>query len=250
MPEITAPWTAWPLGRGVQGVAHDDRGLVALDKPCGVLSHPNAARDRSRALLVADYSKQDECFAFRDAAGLARRAWLLHRLDSATSGVILLATDEALARRTRAAFEGHAVAKLYLAIVFGRAAGLDADWRDRLTVDKSGGQVRTRTGGAVEAIAHARCVAHIAHGEHPRALLELAPRTGRSHQLRVQCAHRRLPIVGDQTYGDFKRNRSFAKATGHKRLFLHAARISLDLEGRRFEAEASAPEAFTTAMAE
>ena len=51
--------------------------------------------------------------------------------------------------------------------------------------------------------------------------MRLEPRTGRSHQLRVQCAKRRLPIVGDQTYGDFGLNREFAKATKSKPMTNH-----------------------------
>jgi 23S rRNA-/tRNA-specific pseudouridylate synthase len=77
----------------------------------------------------------------------------------------------------------------------------------------------------------------------PITLLKLEPRTGRSHQLRVQCALRRLPIVGDATYGDFARNREFAKATGLKRLFLHSVEASFDYEfgGRAFHFAARAP---------
>lgn len=81
------------------------------------------------------------------------------------------------------------------------------------------------------------------------SLLRLEPHTGRSHQLRVQCARRRLPIVGDQTYGDFARNREFARRTGLKRLFLHslATSFTYDWQGRAcsFAAEAPLPADFT-----
>jgi 23S rRNA-/tRNA-specific pseudouridylate synthase len=83
-------------------------------------------------------------------------------------------------------------------------------------------------------------------------LIELKPLTGRTHQLRVQCAKRHLPIIGDATYGDFRRNRDFAKATGLKRLFLHSVETRLEYSrgGRRvaFRAEAPLPEAFGRAM--
>ena len=64
-----------------------------------------------------------------------------------------------------------------------------------------------------------------------------------SHQLRVQCAKRGLPIVGDQTYGDFGRNREFAKRTGAKRLFLHSTETAFDYDfrGRRQTFSAAAP---------
>jgi 23S rRNA-/tRNA-specific pseudouridylate synthase len=70
--------------------------------------------------------------------------------------------------------------------------------------------------------------------------------------LRVQCALRHLPIVGDATYGDFPRNREFAKGTGLKRLFLHSLETSFDYEfgGRphHFAARAPLPEEFETVL--
>ena len=74
-------------------------------------------------------------------------------------------------------------------------------------------------------------------------LVRLEPRTGRSHQLRVQCAKRHLPIVGDQTYGDFPRNRAFAKLAETKRMFLHSHETQFDYEwkGRRHGFAAKAP---------
>ena len=87
----------------------------------------------------------------------------------------------------------------------------------------------------------------------PLALLELKPRTGRTHQLRVQCARRQLPIVGDQTYGDFRKNREFAKVARTKRLFLHSleTQVRYSWAGREwsFGARAELPAEFAAAMA-
>ena len=84
------------------------------------------------------------------------------------------------------------------------------------------------------------------------AMIQLEPRTGRSHQLRVQCAKRHLPIVGDATYGDFEHNRAFAKRTGEKRLFLHSLATKFEYEWKgktfAFSAKAEVPEEFRTAM--
>ena len=77
----------------------------------------------------------------------------------------------------------------------------------------------------------------------PFSLVKLYPKTGRTHQLRVQCAKRNLPIVGDNTYGDFQLNREIRKSTGYKRLFLHASHIRIPLNdvGRRVYFEANLP---------
>jgi 23S rRNA-/tRNA-specific pseudouridylate synthase len=60
-------------------------------------------------------------------------------------------------------------------------------------------------------------------------VLALEPRTGRTHQLRHQCALRHLPILGDQTYGNFSLNRELARRFGTSRLFLHASSVELQL---------------------
>src|SRR6185295_17943443 len=121
-------------------------------------------------------------------------------------------------------------------------------WRDLLAVEKRAGQIRTEA-RAGNIPAESRMKVLRAGRKEPRlSLLQLEPQTGRSHQLRVQCAKRHLPIVGDQTYGNFPRNREFAKAAGTKRMFLHSLETSFDYEFKRrsytFTAKAPLPEEF------
>lgn len=136
-------WTTLPLGRDVKLLNHDANGLAALVKPAGVLSHPNDAGDEPRSLLTVRYVKEGECFEWSDAAGQVRKLWLLNRLDSATSGAILTASDGELAAEVRAGFKRKQVRKIYLALVFGRAPQAMALWRDLLAVEKRAGQIRT-----------------------------------------------------------------------------------------------------------
>ena len=74
-------------------------------------------------------------------------------------------------------------------------------------------------------------------------MLRLEPITGRTHQLRVQCALRGLSIVGDKSYGDFTFNRKIARASKIDRLCLHAAEISLkyNYENQTFDFWADSP---------
>jgi 23S rRNA-/tRNA-specific pseudouridylate synthase len=245
-------WSTLPLGRDVRLVVHDANGLVAFAKPAGTLSLPNTTRDEPRSLLDAHYDINGE-FYFWPASDerSAGRLWLLNRLDSATSGLLLAAADEKLAYEIRALFQKRHIKKIYNALVFGQPHIAREIWRDRLAVEKRGGQIRTTTGGNIPSEAHMR-VLRQRKGETPLALIELEPKTGRSHQLRVQCAHRHLPIVGDATYGDFKANREFAKSTGEKRLFLHSLATQFDytFKGRSFtfSAQAPLPEEFGIAL--
>jgi len=244
-------WSALPLGPGVELLTHDANGLAALAKPAGVLSHPNRRSEQARSLLTAPYALEGEFYEWTpDAAPVATRApsppsrlYLLNRLDSATSGVILVAAGEALAADIRAMFRRKHVHKIYNPLVFDRPSESSQLWRDRLAVQKKGGQVRTGTGGNIPAEARMTVLRQGRRAGPPLALIRLEPRTGRSHQLRVQCAQRRLPIVGDATYGDFGANHGFAKATGQKRLFLHSLETSFDYDwaGRRHAFSATAP---------
>lgn len=235
-------WETLPLGEGVARLIVDKNGLAAFDKPAGILSHPNDSADEPRALLTCRYDHEAQCYQWRAADGTLRRLWLLNRLDSATSGVILTAADEALATAVREHFARKQVRKVYNALVFGRPHKPREDWRDLLAVQKQSGQIRTAARGHIPAETHFELLRH-SQRNFSLSLVRLEPRTGRSHQLRVQCAKRELPIVGDQTYGDFALNRAFAKATGSKRLFLHSLETSFTYEhgGRRHAFKAAAP---------
>ena len=246
-------WANLPLGRGVTLLTRDANGLAAFAKPAGVLSHPNAPGDEPRSLLTARYTLDGEFFEWPSDAtaakggpgggGPVRRLWLLNRLDSATSGVILAAGSEELAQEIRAQFKRKQVRKIYQALVFGAPRQPVELWRDLLAIEKRGEKVRTAT-RAGHVPAESRMGVVRSGRKEPRlTLVRLEPRTGRSHQLRVQCAKRHLPIVGDQTYGDFGRNRAFAKLAGTKRMFLHSLETNFDYEfsGRKFSFAAKAP---------
>jgi tRNA pseudouridine65 synthase len=236
-------WGDVPFGPGVRAVAVDANGLGALDKPAGMLSHPNGPRDEERSLVRSRYDKEDECFEWTGAEGQPRKLWLVNRLDSATSGLILVAAHAALAREIRAQFRQRRVRKVYQAVVFGKPRQPAESWRDVLNVRKQGGRIRTLADGGNLPAESRMTLVRSGSGPVRLSLLRLEPQTGRSHQLRVQCAKRGLPIVGDQTYGDFGANRAFAKGGGSKRLFLHSLEIAFDyeFEGRPFAFSARAP---------
>jgi len=240
VPEVF--WSALPLGPGVQILTRDPNGLAALSKPEGVLSQPNDGKAGGRALVRAAYDTNEECYHWKGEFGDTRRLWLLNRLDSATSGVILVASNRDLAGAIRAQFKRKAVKKVYQALVFGSPSRPSEVWKDLLAVQKKGGMIRTEAAGNIPSESLMKVV-RPGHGQPRTTLIQLEPRTGRSHQLRVQCAKRSLPIVGDQTYGDFEANREFAKVHGSKRLFLHSLETSFSYEfkGKAFPFSAKAP---------
>ena len=243
MAEENKPALRWPLGPGVEVVKQGPAGLYALNKPSGIRSQPKEGGKDPLALLTCSYSLKDEAYHIPPDKG-GGKVWLLHRLDAGTSGAILVADQETTAEEVKKAFAEHRVKKTYVALVFGGPKESEAVWRDRIEVKKEGGQARGRAGAGVWAEAKMRVREKFQGKAGPMALLELQPKTGRTHQLRIQCAQRELPIVGDRTYGDFQRNRLFGGIAGSDTLFLHSERIQLQVDERAFDVLVPLPKYF------
>lgn len=201
-------------------VLHLDADLVAVDKPPGLLVHPSSldSHESHTALHLLQ-------------ARLGERLFPLHRLDKATSGVLLFARSAPAARAWGKAFEGGAVAKTYLALVRGwppEAGQIDHPLA-RDPELPSAGQPRLP---ALTRFSRLRCFdwPFSADGRHPTsryALVEVEPLTGRRHQIRRHFKHIAHPLVGDTTHGKGAHNRAVAAWLGASRLWLHASRVRL-----------------------
>jgi 23S rRNA-/tRNA-specific pseudouridylate synthase len=233
----------WPLGPGVEIVKAGPAGLYALNKPSGVRSQPKEGGKDPQALLTCSYSLKDEAYHIPPDKG-GGKVWLLHRLDAGTSGVILVADQESTAEEVKQAFEEHRVKKTYVALVFGWPKGNEAVWRDRIEVRKEGGKARGKAGDGAWAEAGMKVRERFQGKVGSMALLELKPSTGRTHQLRIQCANRDVPIVGDRTYGDFQKNRGYKGS----RLFLHAESVEVSFGVEKFKSYVTVPEEFKTTL--
>jgi tRNA pseudouridine65 synthase len=163
---------------------------------------------------------------------LGRPVYPAHRLDRATSGVLLFALDPAVHARLAAAFEAGAVEKRYLAIVRGWPA-------EQLVIDHALTRLDEDAGGraggppraaqtALRRLATAELPVRVDRYPTSRyALVALEPRTGRRHQLRRHLTHIHHPIIGDTTYGQGRHNRLFRERFGSSRLLLHALAVRL-----------------------
>lgn len=210
-------------------------GLLALEKPAGVLSHPNGPDAERRALFCLPYSLKEEAYSLPEGGSLH----LLHRLDGPTSGVLLLALNGDLADLVKKLFRARAVKKRYHALVKGCPPAYPKLWVDRLSRKEGPDFIRMQAGGGAEA----KTQWSLVHKGKDLSCLLLEPLSGLSHQLRVQCAMRHCPIVGDQSYGDFQLNRRLAPLLGTKNLCLHASSIALKLayKGKEISFEGSSP---------
>ena len=240
-----------PLNRGVNLLSYNEDGLVALDKPAGALSHPNTKRKCGRSLLVAKYDLDEECYYWKDDTGKFRRAWLINRLDSPTSGVILLGLNYGISKVIKKEFATHRVAKIYYALVRGRPRTPAGAWVDNLKKDALRGNRLIKEGQVIPAKARYQTIKSPTGG-FPITLLKLLPVTGRTHQLRVQCKLHGLPIVGDRTYGIFSFNKEVVMRTEKKRMMLHSGEtiVNYSFKGnvRLFTATSKLPEDFQSVL--
>jgi 23S rRNA-/tRNA-specific pseudouridylate synthase len=171
-------------------------------------------------------------------------------LDSATGGLILVAVNGAAAAAAKEAFLRLEVRKTYYAVVQRRRNFSGGRWRDRISTDRSGNRLRAngdcRRGA--EALADVAQVDSSNFNGIDLSILKLQPITGRTHQLRYQCALRSMAIVGDKTYGDFSFNRRVAKELAVRGLQLHSAEIEITnwhfADGRSFFARSPRLEFF------
>lgn len=195
-------------------ILHRDTWLCAIDKPPGILVH------RSSIAADREFVMQN----LRDQLG--QRVWPLHRLDRATSGVLLFALDPETARQLGQAFVDRHVEKRYLAVVRGWTE--EAGTIDHPIARHDRAEVR-------EAITHYRrlasCELPIPVGTFETArysLVEACPETGRRHQIRRHFKHISHHLIGDTTYGDGRHNRLFREHLNCHRMLLHASRLELD----------------------
>ncbi|MDH4217008.1 MAG: RluA family pseudouridine synthase [Gallionella sp.] len=168
------------------GSIYCDDLLLVANKPAGMLSVPGRGED-----------KQD-CFSARTQQQYPD-ALVVHRLDMATSGLMLFARGDEMQRRLSQMFHEREVAKRYVAVVAGKLAGageidlpLAADWpnRPKQKVDHASGK---------HSLTRYRLLTHDVVTQTSR--VELEPVTGRTHQLRVHLAAIGHPIIGDALYG-------------------------------------------------
>jgi 23S rRNA pseudouridine1911/1915/1917 synthase len=192
-------------------VVLEDEDLLVVDKPAGVVVHP-AAGHRGPTLAAA--------LAARGAAGGAdpERAGLVHRLDRDTSGLMLVARNEATYRALQEALRRREVEREYLALVTGRPDAEEGTIDAPLGRDRSNRTVMsTRTDRPRRAVTH-----FVREEELPRTtLLRVTLETGRTHQIRAHLAAIGHPVCGDAAYG----GGPCGSRLGLTRQFLHATRV-------------------------
>ena len=202
-------------------VCFQDDALVVVDKPCGMLVHRSGIDAHETTFLLQTLRNQLNLSVFP-----------VHRLDKATSGLVIFALSSDVARTLSQAFDRGEVTKTYEAFVRGHAPqSLHIDHALKDEVDSKGRKIKDGT--AREAITELRALSSWTVPEpvdrYPEArysYVQLQPMTGRYRQLRRHAKHISHPILGDVRYGKGTHNRFIQERLGIRRLWLHAKQVA------------------------
>jgi len=215
-------------------IIYEDADLIIVNKPAGMVVHPAAGHD-SGTLVNALLSHCPDLRGVGDAQGV--RSGIVHRLDKDTSGLIVVAKNEAARENLQRQFKSRSVHKLYIALVEGHLTppqglidvpvGRDKQQRKRMAAVNDGRPSRTAF----------KAIEFFDKESQHYTLVEVRPRTGRTHQIRVHFAWLKFPLAGDRVYG----RRRPKHPLPLQRHFLHAQSLSFRLPSDGREVTFTAP---------
>jgi len=202
-------------------ILYEDRYMIIIDKPVGLLSVPldDGHTKRDALSLLQLHCDNDQIFA-------------VHRIDRETSGILMFARGKASEEKFDVLFEQHDILREYYAIVEGQLKDNTGTWESNLLELPSFHVIDTPDGK--HAITHYKVIRRSAKYTYLKLQLE----TGRKHQIRVQCQMAGHPIVGDQRYGSVE--------NPLKRLCLHACTLGFKhpFTGKQIKFSSPLPGAF------
>lgn len=223
-------------------VISENDDFLIINKQAGIQVHPDFNEKMNTIVngLIVAYPKiasmeDDHTYSYQLRPGI------VHRLDKETSGILIIAKNKKSFLEFKKMFKEKTIAKKYLAIVYGIPLEKDADidkplarttnYRKQTIAGK-----RTKT-KIREALTHYHFIKNL--GEN-FSLLEVSPKTGRTHQIRVHLSSIGHPIVGDNLY----RKKIYEKFEGAPRHMLHASEIEFELFGKNYHFTAPTPKDF------
>jgi 23S rRNA pseudouridine1911/1915/1917 synthase len=214
-------------------VIYEDKNLLAINKPAGILVHSVEGKKEESLTdwLTAHYPEVKKV-----GDDPENRPGIVHRLDRETSGILLVPRSQSYFEYLKNLFQRHEVRKTYLALVYGEPREKSGSIRKPIGI-KAGTVKRTVFGG--KKIQEAETGYKVLETFPGYSLLEVAPLTGRTHQIRVHLASIGHPVVGDKLYASKIEKRAKSKAG---RLFLHAYSVEFELApGRKIRLTADLP---------
>ncbi len=228
-------------------ILYEDNEVVVVDKPAGVLVHSDGREAESLVdgflSLYPQAREVGEKEFAKDGTELVRGG-VVHRLDRETSGAVLFAKTEESFQNLKKQFQEHSIKKVYHAFLYGELKEKEG------TIDRPIGRsnkdfrMYSAQRGARGELRPAQTDYKVLLTKDGYSFVELYPKTGRTHQLRVHCKAIHYPIVADSLYAPKREN-----SLGFSRVALHAYRIGWqDLQGVFHEVTAPYPADFEEAL--
>ncbi|MEK7612148.1 MAG: RluA family pseudouridine synthase [Patescibacteria group bacterium] len=229
----------------------EEADFVVLNKPAGMLVHATTAFRKDEHTLTAWLmARYPEIVGVGDVPDV--RPGIVHRLDKDTSGCIVIARNNVAFYELKKMFQSRAIEKKYLALVWGipkeeegviiKPIGLNPGTTKHTTFIRRAKMVK-------DAETHYRVLRRLVLGSEPLSLVEVIPKTGRTHQIRVHLNDLHHPILGDVLYGG-KTKQHLAESLNIPRLMLHSASLTFTMPGKKtIRAEAVLPSDFEVVLA-
>lgn len=219
-------------------IYYEDDALVVVNKPAGLVVHP--ANGHGDGTLVN--ALLHHCAGQLSGIGGVARPGIVHRIDKDTSGLIVVAKNDAAHIGLAQQFAQHSIDRIYHAIVAGvpvPPAGRVETWLARSPQNRQKIAVAA-TGSGKLAITHFRMLQRLDRA----AMVECRLETGRTHQVRVHMAHRGHPLLGDPLYGRQGPHSARLRAMGFHRQALHARHLGFmhPISGKKLAFDSDCPD--------
>lgn len=225
-------------------ILYEDKNILVIDKPSGISVHPDGKNNEN---TITDWVMENypEIENVGEPIGDIKRPGIVHRLDRETSGVLILAKNQQAHQFLKKQFQDREIKKTYIAIVSGfvkkesdiideKIGRSPTDFRRRLSGRGARGEMR-------EAITEYKVLKRFEDSNSNKfSLLEIYPKTGRTHQIRVHMKFINFPVACDKLYAPKN-----LCPVGLNRLALHAKSIEFqNLDGRTLKVESPIPKEF------
>jgi 23S rRNA pseudouridine1911/1915/1917 synthase len=221
---------------------YEDDSILIINKPYGLITHPKNATDTQPGLtdwVASNYPElKDVGEPFSASGSPYPRHGIVHRLDKKTSGLIVIAKSQEVFYYLKNLFQTHTIHKHYYALVHGKpkeSSGIINAPLGRIGMKRTTQMEGKKMIDGKDSVTEYKTVKNF----DKYTLLEVSPKTGRTHQIRVHLKSIGCPVAGDSIYAP----KGWHGPEGLKRLFLHAYKLEFPApDGKRLVIEADLPE--------
>ncbi|MDP3696708.1 MAG: RluA family pseudouridine synthase [Candidatus Taylorbacteria bacterium] len=217
-------------------IVYEDNEILVVNKPAGLITHQKNIDDKQPSVVdwvIQNYPELKEVGEPFIASGAeVPRAGIVHRLDKETSGLLLIAKNETVFEYMKKQFQDHTIKKHYYALVFSRpkeSSGIINAPLGRIGMKRTTQMTGKKLIDGKESVTEYKTIRNFpakggsASGGNKFTLLDVSPKTGRTHQIRVHLKSIGCPVVGDKVYAP----KGWQQPKGLDRLFLHAYKLGL-----------------------